>query len=85
MGLIMAAVAVPGLTEAFAPYLVGVELEPLGVGDHLRARSRFWAHGGIASGVIGASSREPASVPPPEEGLVADDDAVARAARPGSG
>jgi L-alanine-DL-glutamate epimerase-like enolase superfamily enzyme len=51
---IMAAIAVPGLVDAFAPYVLGTELQPLEVGDHLRARSRFWAHGGIPSGVIGA-------------------------------
>ena len=52
---IMAAAAVPGLVEAFRPYIEGVRLSsPLEVGDHLRAYTAFWSRGGIASGVAGA-------------------------------
>jgi L-alanine-DL-glutamate epimerase-like enolase superfamily enzyme len=51
---IMAAVAVPGLVEALAPFVVGADLAPGEVGDRLRAMSRFWGHGGITSGAIGA-------------------------------
>ncbi|WP_249353852.1 mandelate racemase/muconate lactonizing enzyme family protein [Microbacterium sp. 2FI] len=52
---IMAAPAVPGLVEAFRPYVEGVSFaSPLEVGDHLRAYTAFWSRGGIASGVAGA-------------------------------
>ncbi len=52
---IMAAPAVPGLTAAFRPYVVGAAFSsPLDVGDHLRAYTAFWSRGGIASGVAGA-------------------------------
>ncbi|WP_353827752.1 mandelate racemase/muconate lactonizing enzyme family protein [Agromyces sp. SYSU T0242] len=52
---IMAATAVPGLVDAFRPYIVGVPLDsPLEVGDHLRAYTAFWSRGGIAAGVAGA-------------------------------
>jgi L-alanine-DL-glutamate epimerase-like enolase superfamily enzyme len=52
---IMAAQAVPGLVDAFRPYVQGERFDsPLEVGDHLRAYTAFWARGGIASGVAGA-------------------------------
>ncbi len=52
---IMAAVAVPGIVEAFAPFVEGQEFgHPLDVGDHLRAYTAFWSRGGITSGVAGA-------------------------------
>ncbi len=52
---IMAALAVPGLVDAFRPYVEGARFSsPLEVGDHLRAYTAFWARGGIASGVAGA-------------------------------
>ncbi|GLI26649.1 D-galactarolactone cycloisomerase [Agromyces rhizosphaerae] len=52
---IMAATAVPGLVDAFRPYIVGAAFEsPLEVADHLRAYTAFWSRGGIASGVAGA-------------------------------
>ncbi|RLK46581.1 mandelate racemase/muconate lactonizing enzyme family protein [Microbacterium telephonicum] len=52
---IMAAAAVPGLVEAYRPYVEGVGFgSPLDVGDHLRAYTAFWSRGGIASGVAGA-------------------------------
>lgn len=52
---IMAALAVPGLVDAFRPYLLEQGFEhPLQVSDHLRARTAFWSRGGIASGVAGA-------------------------------
>jgi len=52
---IMAAPAVPGLVEAYRPYVEGVAFAtPLEVGDHLRAYTAFWSRGGIASGVAGA-------------------------------
>jgi len=52
---IMAAAAVPGLVESFAPYILGQEFShPLSVGDHLRAFTAFWSRGGIANGVAGA-------------------------------
>src|SRR5687768_11129934 len=44
---IMAAVAVPGLVEAYRPYLEGRTFtNPLDVGDHLRAYTAFWSRGG---------------------------------------
>ena len=52
---IMAAAAVPGILEAFRPYLIGARFEhPLEVGDHLRAYTAFWSRGGILNGVAGA-------------------------------
>ncbi|WP_374315392.1 mandelate racemase/muconate lactonizing enzyme family protein [Microbacterium sp.] len=52
---IMAAVAVPGLVEAYRPYLEGRTFtNPLDVGDHLRAYTAFWSRGGLAAGVAGA-------------------------------
>lgn len=52
---IMAALAVPGIVDAFRPYLLGVSFDsPLDVGDHLRAYTAFWSRGGILSGVAGA-------------------------------
>ncbi|MDY0908220.1 mandelate racemase/muconate lactonizing enzyme family protein [Microbacterium sp. CFBP9034] len=52
---IMAAQAVPGLVEAYRPYIQGRSFaSPLDVGDHLRAHTAFWSRGGIASGVAGA-------------------------------
>lgn len=52
---IMAAEAVPGIVEAYRPYVEGVTFSsPLEVGDHLRAYTAFWSRGGIASGVAGA-------------------------------
>ena len=52
---IMAATAVPGIVDAYRPYLEGVTFSsPLRVGDHLRARTAFWSRGGITSGVAGA-------------------------------
>lgn len=52
---IMAAVAVPGIVDAFRPYLLDVQFaSPLEVGDHLRAYTAFWSRGGILSGVAGA-------------------------------
>ena len=52
---IMAAIAVPGLVQAFSPYLIGRSFDhPLSVGDSLRAYTAFWSRGGIASGVCGA-------------------------------
>lgn len=52
---IMAAAAVPGIVEAFRPYVIGRTFESaLDVGDHLRAYTAFWSRGGILSGVAGA-------------------------------
>lgn len=52
---IMAAAAVPGIVDAFRPYLVDVPFtSPLAVGDHLRDYTAFWSRGGILSGVAGA-------------------------------
>ncbi|AKU17314.1 mandelate racemase/muconate lactonizing enzyme family protein [Luteipulveratus mongoliensis] len=52
---IMATPAVPGILDALRPYIEGQRFpDPLLVGDHLRARTAFWARGGIASGTIGA-------------------------------
>ena len=52
---IMAATAVPGIVDAFRPYLLDVQFgSPLEVGDHLRAYTAFWSRGGILSGVAGA-------------------------------
>lgn len=52
---IMAAVAVPGIVDAFRPYLLDVPFaSPLDVGDHLRAYTAFWSRGGILNGVAGA-------------------------------
>jgi L-alanine-DL-glutamate epimerase-like enolase superfamily enzyme len=52
---IMAAVAVPGIVEAFAPYLLDHDFgHPLEVADHLRAYTAFWSRGGILGGVAGA-------------------------------
>jgi L-alanine-DL-glutamate epimerase-like enolase superfamily enzyme len=52
---IMAAAAVPGILEAFRPYLVGATFaHPLKVADHLRAYTAFWSRGGILNGVAGA-------------------------------
>jgi D-galactarolactone cycloisomerase len=52
---IMAAVAVPGLVEAYRPYVEGRTFaNPLDVGDHLRAYTAFWSRGGLAAGVAGA-------------------------------
>jgi L-alanine-DL-glutamate epimerase-like enolase superfamily enzyme len=52
---IMAATAVPGIVDAFRPYLIDVPFEsPLEVGNHLRAYTAFWSRGGILNGVAGA-------------------------------
>jgi len=52
---IMGAAAVPGVVDALGPYLVGLDAaDPAGAGDALRAKTVFWARGGIARGVIGA-------------------------------
>jgi L-alanine-DL-glutamate epimerase-like enolase superfamily enzyme len=52
---IMAALAVPGLVDAYRSFLLERVFEhPLDVGDHLRAMTAFWSRGGIASGVAGA-------------------------------
>ncbi len=52
---IMGAAAVPGVVEALGPYLGDLDAEdPAGAGDALRAKTVFWARGGIARGVIGA-------------------------------
>lgn len=52
---IMAAQAVPGILDAYRPYVEGASfVSPLDVGDHLRAYTAFWSRGGIASGVAGA-------------------------------
>ncbi|HEY5221992.1 MAG TPA: mandelate racemase/muconate lactonizing enzyme family protein [Microbacteriaceae bacterium] len=52
---IMAAVAVPGIVEAYRPYLLGRSFgHPLEVGDALRSYTAFWSRGGILSGVCGA-------------------------------
>lgn len=50
----MAAEAVPGLLTALLPYIPTDEFSGKEVGDHLRSYTRFWARGGIASGVIAA-------------------------------
>lgn len=50
----MAAEAVPGLLTALLPYIPEEEFSAKTVGDHLRSYTRFWARGGIASGVIAA-------------------------------
>lgn len=52
---IMASAAVPGILEAYRPYIEGLTVtSPLDVGDHLRAYTAFWSRGGIAAGVAGA-------------------------------
>lgn len=52
---IMAASAVPGIVESLKTYLIGLDVEdPASIGDQLRAKTYFWARGGISSGVIGA-------------------------------
>ena len=52
---IMAAAAVPGIVDAYRPYVEGVTFaDPLDVGDYLRAHTAFWSRGGIVSGVAGA-------------------------------
>lgn len=52
---IMAAIAVPGIVDAYRPYVAGRDFgHPLEVADHLRATTAFWSRGGIASGVAGA-------------------------------
>ncbi|MCU1636301.1 MAG: mandelate racemase/muconate lactonizing enzyme family protein, partial [Cryobacterium sp.] len=52
---IMAAGAVPGIVQAFRPYLLDRAFaHPLEVGDVLRAYTAFWSRGGILSGVCGA-------------------------------
>lgn len=52
---IMAAVAVPGIVDAFRPFLKDVRFNsPLDVADHLRAYTAFWSRGGILNGVAGA-------------------------------
>jgi L-alanine-DL-glutamate epimerase-like enolase superfamily enzyme len=52
---IMAAIAVPGIVEALKTYLVGLDIDdPATIGHRLRAKTYFWARGGISSGVIGA-------------------------------
>ncbi|WP_168207373.1 mandelate racemase/muconate lactonizing enzyme family protein [Microlunatus elymi] len=50
----MAAEAVPGLLMALEPYLPDDDFRAADIGDHLRSFTRFWARGGIASGVIAA-------------------------------
>ncbi|MEH6781706.1 MAG: mandelate racemase/muconate lactonizing enzyme family protein [Rhodoglobus sp.] len=52
---IMAAEAVPGIVDAFRPYVLNQEFaHPLEVADHLRAYTAFWARGGMLNGVAGA-------------------------------
>lgn len=52
---IMAADAVPGLVDAFRPYLLERRFgHPSELGAQLRAYTAFWARGGIANGVAGA-------------------------------
>ena len=52
---IMAAIAVPGLVDAYRDYIEGRDFtHPLEIADHLRAATAFWSRGGIASGVAGA-------------------------------
>lgn len=52
---IMSAAAVPGIVEALAPYIIGMEVdEPWQVSESLRAKTYFWARGGVSAGVIGA-------------------------------
>lgn len=52
---IMAAAAVPGLVDAYRPYVEGRSFShPLEVGDHVRAYTAFWSRGGITAGVLGA-------------------------------
>lgn len=52
---IMAALAVPGLVDAYRSFLLERVFEhPLDVADHLQAMTAFWSRGGIASGVAGA-------------------------------
>lgn len=52
---IMAAVAVPGIVDAFRPYVLNQEFaHPLEVADRLRAYTAFWARGGMLNGVAGA-------------------------------
>ncbi|HSZ41448.1 MAG TPA: mandelate racemase/muconate lactonizing enzyme family protein [Trebonia sp.] len=52
----MAAEAVPGIVDALRRYLPAGEFQGREIGDHLRAQTRFWARGGISSGVIAAIS-----------------------------
>ncbi|MEI8127248.1 MAG: mandelate racemase/muconate lactonizing enzyme family protein [Actinomycetota bacterium] len=69
---IMAAVAVPGLLEAYQPYCVNVSFDhPLHVGDWLRAHTAFWSRGGIASGVAGAIEIAAVDAVGKREGLAA--------------
>lgn len=52
---IMAATAVPGITEAYRPYVLDRDFDHPGrIGDHLRAYTAFWSRGGIVGGVAGA-------------------------------
>lgn len=52
---IMAAVAVPGIVDAYRPYIARASFEhPLEVGDWLRSHTAFWSRGAISSGVAGA-------------------------------
>jgi L-alanine-DL-glutamate epimerase-like enolase superfamily enzyme len=52
---IMAAEAVPGILQAFKPYLLGETFaHPLEVAGRLRAYTAFWSRGGILNGVAGA-------------------------------
>lgn len=53
---IMAAAAVPGILDAFRPYIApGTTFaDPLEVGDHLRRYTAFWSRGGMLNGVAGA-------------------------------
>ncbi|MGW0936908.1 mandelate racemase/muconate lactonizing enzyme family protein [Streptomyces sp. NPDC002666] len=50
----MAAEAVPGLLDALRRYLPSHDLPAVELGDYLRDRTRFWARGGISSGVVAA-------------------------------
>ncbi|MGV9799266.1 mandelate racemase/muconate lactonizing enzyme family protein [Mycobacterium sp. NPDC003449] len=50
----MAAEAVPGILDALSRYLEDVDMPAIAIGDHLRDKTRFWARGGISSGVIAA-------------------------------
>jgi len=52
---IMAAEAVPGICAELETYTLGMPIDdPSSVGDTLRAKTAFWARGGVASGVVGA-------------------------------
>jgi len=69
---IMAAVAVPGIVEAYRPYWRETFFQhPLEVGDWLRAHTAFWSRGGIVSGVAGAIETAALDAVAKREGLPA--------------